>query len=543
MREVVAAVREATDLVVQLSTGGAVTDPFDARLAVLDAEPDAASLTLGTVNFGRDVFSNPWDLIVELHTQMQQRGIVPEYEVFDLGQLATLARLLDRYGPPHGGHVHVDLVMGVPGGMPGTAQALTACLPLLPPGATFAATGVGPDVAAGDARRAVGRRPPPGGHGGHAHLRSGRAGARQRPAGRPRGRARPHRPAPAADAPTTPDACWASQHDGGRTVSPKPAPAGGAAVDALLEPAFLENAMRSPMTEVRQLRRQAEQEEVNLSYTRRLLQGRLDIVRRELQRRAEHDGRSLVDLLPEILAEKGRGPAHGLGRHQTVQPSAPGGVRVLGQRADAGASTCPRSPTCPTPSWRRPPARWPRPRAGCRSAAAACSRSWTGWPPSWAAATATARPTSPRCWPTRAGTEPQPAAAVSWPDNPVLVEVWRSGFLESVHRGALVVLDADGAVPSRPGRSTGRCCRGRRTSRCRRPRCSRPAGRRARGRSWRSARGRTTARTATASSRPAMLAGRRARARTTSAARRRCRCTSRRAPRGWPPAGRRSGWR
>ncbi|MGY1801916.1 3-keto-5-aminohexanoate cleavage protein [Blastococcus sp. SYSU D00922] len=143
VREVVAAVRESTDLVVQLSSGGAVTDPFDARLAVLDAEPDAASLTLGTVNFGRDVFSNPWDLIVELHTQMQQRGIVPEYEVFDLGQLATLTRLLDRYGPPHGGHVHVDLVMGVPGGMPGTAQALTACLPLLPPGATFAATGVG----------------------------------------------------------------------------------------------------------------------------------------------------------------------------------------------------------------------------------------------------------------------------------------------------------------------------------------------------------------------------------------------------------------
>jgi hypothetical protein len=77
------------------------------------------------------------------------------------------------------------------------------------------------------------------------------------------------------------------------------------------------------MTDVRQLRRKAEQEEVNLSYTRRLLQGRLDIVRRELQRRAEHDGRSLVDLLPEILAEKGRGPAHGLGRHQTVQPHAP----------------------------------------------------------------------------------------------------------------------------------------------------------------------------------------------------------------------------
>jgi uncharacterized protein (DUF849 family) len=143
VREVVAAVREATDLVVQLSTGGAVTDPADARLAVLEAQPDAASLSLGTVNFGRDVFYNPWDLIVELHTQMQQRGIVPEYEVFDLGHLATLSRLLDRHGLPHGGHVHVDLVMGVPGGMPGTTAALAACLPALPPGASFAATGVG----------------------------------------------------------------------------------------------------------------------------------------------------------------------------------------------------------------------------------------------------------------------------------------------------------------------------------------------------------------------------------------------------------------
>ena len=131
------------------------------------------------------------------------------------------------------------------------------------------------------------------------------------------------------------------------------------------------------MSEVRRLRREAEQEEVNLSYTRRLLQGRLDIVRRELQRRAEHDGRSLVDLLPEILSEKGRGPAHGLGRHQTVQPHAPeeyeSWVNGLTGSIDMSDDLRP----APTPSWRRPPARWPRPRAGCPSAAAACSRSWT----------------------------------------------------------------------------------------------------------------------------------------------------------------------
>src|SRR5262245_3240445 len=143
LRDTVTALREQTDLIVQLSTGGSVHDPEADRLAVLDAEPDMASCTMGTVNFGDDVFLNRWEFIVELHTRMQERGIVPEYEIFDLGQLTTLRRLLDRYGPPAGGHVHVDLVMGVPGGMPGTAEALVACLRDLPEGATFSATGIG----------------------------------------------------------------------------------------------------------------------------------------------------------------------------------------------------------------------------------------------------------------------------------------------------------------------------------------------------------------------------------------------------------------
>ncbi len=143
LRETVQALRAETDLIVQLSSGGAVTDPESDRLAVLDAEPDGASCSMGTVNFGSDVFMNRWDFIVELHTAMRDREIVPEYEIFDLGQLASLQRLLDKHGPPYGGHVHADLVMGVPGGMPGTAAALVAAVGMLPAGASFAATGVG----------------------------------------------------------------------------------------------------------------------------------------------------------------------------------------------------------------------------------------------------------------------------------------------------------------------------------------------------------------------------------------------------------------
>jgi 3-keto-5-aminohexanoate cleavage enzyme len=146
LRDTVAGLRESTDLIVQLSSGGAVTDPEAERLAVLDAGPEMASCTTGTVNFGDGVFLNRWEFIVDLHTRMQERGIVPEYEIFDLGQLSTLERLLGAYGLPSGGHVHVDLVMGVPGGMPGTAAALVACTRAirdLPEGTTFSATGIG----------------------------------------------------------------------------------------------------------------------------------------------------------------------------------------------------------------------------------------------------------------------------------------------------------------------------------------------------------------------------------------------------------------
>jgi uncharacterized protein (DUF849 family) len=143
LRDTVAALRESTNLIVQLSTGGAVTDPYEHRLKVLDAAPDACSLTCGTVNFGSDVFMNPWPFMAELYQLTQSMEIVPEFELFDLGQVASLRRLLDTYGAPYGGHVHCDLVMGVPGGMPGDARSLVAAVEALPEGATWAATGIG----------------------------------------------------------------------------------------------------------------------------------------------------------------------------------------------------------------------------------------------------------------------------------------------------------------------------------------------------------------------------------------------------------------
>lgn len=144
LSETVAALRAETTLVVQLSTGGSVHDPYEHRLRVLDAAPDSCSLTMGTVNFGDEVFLNPWPFVTELYALTQEREVVPEFELFDLGHVAALHRLLDQHGLPYGGRVHCDLVMGVPGGMPGTAAALVAAVQALPDAVTsWSATGIG----------------------------------------------------------------------------------------------------------------------------------------------------------------------------------------------------------------------------------------------------------------------------------------------------------------------------------------------------------------------------------------------------------------
>lgn len=144
LRDTVQALREATDMVVQLSTGGSVKDPLEQRLTVLEAEPDSCSLTCGTVNFGDEVFLNPHGFMSDLYVQAQEKQVVPEFEIFELGHLAALSRLIDAHGLPFGGKVHVDFVTNVPGAMPGTVEALVAGVQMLPAEVTsWSATGIG----------------------------------------------------------------------------------------------------------------------------------------------------------------------------------------------------------------------------------------------------------------------------------------------------------------------------------------------------------------------------------------------------------------
>jgi hypothetical protein len=100
-----------------------------------------------------------------------------------------------------------------------------------------------------------------------------------------------------------------------------PMPGGRRRIDRVLGEDFLDDLVELSLDEVRTRRQEAEQEEADLSYVRRLLQGRMDIIRAELSRRSGSGQGSLVDQLAGILADGPLAPPRGLGRHVTVEPS------------------------------------------------------------------------------------------------------------------------------------------------------------------------------------------------------------------------------
>lgn len=97
-------------------------------------------------------------------------------------------------------------------------------------------------------------------------------------------------------------------------------PGGRRRIDRVLAPDYAQGVEQRPLAEVRALRDEAAQEETDLSYLRRLLHARIDIVRAEKLRRTD-GGSAVVDQLATILATNAVGPATGHGRYQTQEPS------------------------------------------------------------------------------------------------------------------------------------------------------------------------------------------------------------------------------
>ncbi len=118
----IAAIRSRTDVIIQVSTGGAVGMSIDercgglelARIRSADA-PNMATLNVGTINFGDDIFVNKRQDTMEVARRIAAAGLQPEIEIYDLGHLDITAELVAKklLRPP----LHVQFVLGVPGAL------------------------------------------------------------------------------------------------------------------------------------------------------------------------------------------------------------------------------------------------------------------------------------------------------------------------------------------------------------------------------------------------------------------------------------------
>ncbi len=128
-------------VIISGSTSGRKFGELERRAEVLQARPDMASLTLGSMNFPTQASVNAPATIAGLAARMRALGIMPELEVFDLGMADYARYLVDRGEISLPGYANILL------GSLGTASAsgfnLATIVRALPDQITWAAAGIG----------------------------------------------------------------------------------------------------------------------------------------------------------------------------------------------------------------------------------------------------------------------------------------------------------------------------------------------------------------------------------------------------------------
>ncbi len=152
-RAITEAIRaEVADAAIVNYSTGAIGVPVEDRIAYLrELRPEVAALNMGSLNYAKysrtrkafvfqAVFANPFDEIIALLEAMNELGIKPEHECFDLGHVGSLEPLVDMgvLHPP----LHVSCVMGVVGGVPPTARNLAAMADNVPAGSHWGVIGI-----------------------------------------------------------------------------------------------------------------------------------------------------------------------------------------------------------------------------------------------------------------------------------------------------------------------------------------------------------------------------------------------------------------
>ncbi|VFQ47204.1 3-keto-5-aminohexanoate cleavage protein [Desulfoluna butyratoxydans] len=134
-------IRNRCDCILQYSTGGAVGTPVELRCNPVSLKPDMATLSMGTMNFGSEIYENTEETITTIARAITDNDVMAELEVFDFGQLETVMRMVKKGLVPE--RHHMDFVLGVPGGMAATISNLVMLVNRLQEGQTWAVAGLG----------------------------------------------------------------------------------------------------------------------------------------------------------------------------------------------------------------------------------------------------------------------------------------------------------------------------------------------------------------------------------------------------------------
>ena len=137
---------ETPDIIVNFSTGW-VGLPMAERVAhITDLKPEIGALNMGSMNYAKYsgkrkgfvfnfVFENNFEDIIFLLERMQEAGVKPECECFDVGHVESVAPLVDLgvIEPP----IQFSLIHGVLGGIQATARNLAHMASVVPAGSTW----------------------------------------------------------------------------------------------------------------------------------------------------------------------------------------------------------------------------------------------------------------------------------------------------------------------------------------------------------------------------------------------------------------------
>ena len=144
--EIVAGVRARhPELAICLSTSGRDFPGFEERSECLDLtgdlKPDMGSLTLSSLNFNAQASMNAPEMIKSLAKKMQDNGIKPELEVFDLGMINYAHYLISKglLTPPY----YFNLILGNIACAQANLLSLGLMIKELPPESIWSVGGIG----------------------------------------------------------------------------------------------------------------------------------------------------------------------------------------------------------------------------------------------------------------------------------------------------------------------------------------------------------------------------------------------------------------